>query len=107
MIGLTIFDSVLYWTILPNKYSIYEDRFIIHLGLFSYNIPFNSVAAVRSLETWFALGLSFAGSMRNRIEIVRTGSMNVIVSPNNRDLFLKIATDAIAKWEINNKVDEL
>jgi len=93
LLGVTVFDALLFHAILPRRYQIFRDRLRIVLGRpFAFNIPFSAIRDVRSASGSKAFaygGLRFATSSRSVVEIVRHKGLNLVISPANRDAFLE------------------
>ena len=99
MFGITALNAAILWIILPRKYSIQEDRFKIHLGLsICINIGFENVNSVKKLDSLLTTGLSFAGSLGNRVQIERKRGSSIVISPEDRESFLVMAQGALANW---------
>jgi len=93
MFGITLFDALLFRAVLPKRYQIFEDRLkIIMGGPFAINIDFSNIEEAKpaSGRKAFAYGgLRFATSIHNIVEIVRRKGLNIVISPNNADMFLE------------------
>lgn len=91
--GVTVIDAFLFWTILPRRFQIYEDRIRIVFGApFSINIPFQNIAEIKqasSSKAFFYWGLRFATSTESLVEIVRRNGLNLLISPGNSDTFIE------------------
>jgi hypothetical protein len=96
---VTVFDALLFYAILPQRYQIWTDRVRIVLGRpFSVNFPLTTIseALPASGAKAFAYGgLRFATSSRTVIEIVRHRGWNFVISPANRELFLERLAEAL------------
>ena len=99
MFGATIFDALLFWAILPQRFQVFEDKLRIVLGgPFAINISLANIEAARcaSGRKVFAYwGIRFATSSRYVVEIVRKKGLNLIISPANGDMFLEQLNQAI------------
>ena len=93
MFGVTIFYSVLFRLIMPQKYQVYSDKVRIVLGgPFAWNIPFSTIKEVRSASRASAFaynGVRFATSSSSVVEIRRSKGCNVVISPSDKDVFLE------------------
>lgn len=91
--GVTVFDALLFYAILPQRYQIWTDRVRIVLGRpFAVNIPLATIQEARSASGSKALsywGVRFATSSKTVVEIVRHRGWNFVISPANRELFLE------------------
>ena len=91
--GVTVFDALLFYAILPQRYQIWTDRVRIVLGRpFSINLTLATISEARpaSGSKAFAYrGARFATSSKTVVEIIRRRGWNFVISPANRDLFLE------------------
>ena len=99
MFGVTLFDALLFKTVLPRRFQIFEDRLRILMGWpFAVNIFFSNIEEAKpaSGRKVFAYkGLRFATSTRHAIEIVRKKGLNLVISPGKDDIFLDELNRAI------------
>jgi len=102
MFGITLFDALLFKTVLPRRYQIFEDRLRILMGWpFAVNIAFSNIADVKPVPGSKAFnyrgyrGLRFATSTRYVIEIVRKKGLNLVISPSKGDIFLEELNKAL------------
>lgn len=93
MFAVTFFDALLFHSVMPRMYQIYSDRIRIVLGSpFAMNIPLETVAEVRAGTSSMALaymGHRFSPSTRTVVLIVRSIGWNVVISPDDREAFLR------------------
>jgi hypothetical protein len=93
MLAITLFDTLLFYFILPRSYQIYADRLKIVLGKpWVVTIPFQdirTVARASGSNAYGSTGIRFATSPRFVIEIARKGKLNVVISPSGGELFLE------------------
>ena len=93
MFGVTLFDALLFYTVLPHRYQIFQDRLRIVLGRpFSLNISLSTIREVRpasGLKAFAYGGIRLATSSRSVVEIIRHKGWNIVISPANRDVFLE------------------
>lgn len=93
MFGVTVFDAVLIWCILPKKFLVFEDRLKIVLGgPFSYTIPFRDIINVSQATkdmAWVYWGLRLGTSQKYQVEIDRKNGMGVILSPSMEKEFIE------------------
>ena len=91
--GVTVFDALLFYAILPQRYQIWTDRVRIVLGRpFSVNLPLSTISEARptsGAKAFAYRGVRFATSSKTVVEIVRHRSWNFVISPVNRELFLE------------------
>lgn len=99
MFGVTGFDGLLFYSIMPRSFRIYPDRLVICLGApFSVKIPFSEIITISPVSGSSALvysGLRLATSTRSVIEIVRRKGSGLVISPSNRDQFIDQLNQAI------------
>ena len=93
LFGVTVFDALLFVTILPNRFLIYEDRLVIKLGgPLAHNIYLDEIKDVKpasSNDVFIYWGIRFATATSTVVEIVRRKGLNVIISPDDRDIFVE------------------
>lgn len=98
-LGVTVFDALLFYAILPQRYQIWTDRVRIVLGRpLAVNIPLATIQEARSASGSKAFaywGVRFATSSKNVVEIVRHRGLNFVISPSNRELFLERLAEAL------------
>jgi hypothetical protein len=93
LLGLTLFDGLLFYAIIPRRFQLYEDRFRVVLGApFALNIRYGNIEEIRTASTeevFVYWGLRFATSTKNPIEIVRNKGLNMIITPSDKDMFME------------------
>lgn len=93
MFGITVFDAILIWCILPKRFLVYEDRLKIVLGgPFSYTIPFRDIITVRQATkdmAWIYWGIRLGTSLKFQVEIERKNGLGVIISPSMENKFIE------------------
>ena len=98
MLGLTVFDVVLFWCILPKKFVVYEDRLKIVLGgPFSITIPLRDIIQVRQATKDMAFvywGMRLGTSLHYQVEIERKNGLSVIISPSLEERFIEQLDEA-------------
>ncbi len=98
-LGVTVFDALLFYAILPKRYQIWTDRVRIALGRpLAVNIPLATIQEARPApgsKAFAYWGVRFATSLKNVVEIVRHRGLNFVISPSNRDLFLERLAEAL------------
>jgi len=102
-LGITVFDALLFYAILPQRHQIWTDKVRIVLGRpFSVNIPLLTIKEVRpasGIKAFAYRGLRFATSSRTVVEIVRHRGWNFVISPSNRELFLERLAEALTAFK--------
>lgn len=93
MFGVTVFDAILFWCILPKRFLVYEDRVKIVLGgPFSYTIPFRDIVKVKQAtkDTAFVYwGMRLGTSLHFQVELERTNGLSVLISPSMEGEFIE------------------
>jgi hypothetical protein len=93
MFGVTVFDVLLFWCILPKRFLVYEDRVKIVLGgPFSYTIPFRDIIEVKQATkdmAWVYWGMRLGTSLKFQVEIERENGLGVIISPSMENDFIE------------------
>jgi len=101
MLGLTLFDALLFKAILPRLFQIYQDRVRIVLGgPLAINIPFSNIQTVRTVsprKVFVYWGNRFATSTHSIVEIVPKKGLGWVISPANRDMFLEQLNQALSQ----------
>ena len=93
MFGVTIFDAILFWCILPKQFLVYEDRIKIVLGWpFSITIPFRDIIQVRQATkdmAWVYWGMRLGTSLKYQVEIERKNGLSILISPSMENDFIE------------------
>jgi hypothetical protein len=92
-LGVTLFDALLFWAIIPRRYCIYEDRLTIQLGgPLAFSVPLSSIKEAKRASSYYAIGywgIRFTTSTSGVVEIVRLKGINVVISLPDPDAFLE------------------
>ena len=101
MFAATLFDALLFKSILPQRFQIFEDRLRIVLGgPFAFNISLSNIKEARltsGRKTFVYSGIRFATSSKGVVEIVRKKGMGLVISPVKTDMFLEQMNQVLAK----------
>jgi hypothetical protein len=93
MFGVTVFDALLLWCILPKRFLVYEDRIKIVLGgPFSYTIPFLDIVEVKQATRDMAViywGMRLGTSLKFQVVIERKNGLSVLISPSMENAFIE------------------
>ncbi len=93
MLGVSAFDALLFHAVLPRRYHLFTDKLRIVLGRpFAINIRYSTITDVHAGTTSQAFiywGIRFATSSDNIIEIVRGRGLSMVISPENKTVFLE------------------
>ena len=99
MFGVTVFDSALFYFIMPRSYQIYTDRLVIGLGKpLAVTVPFEDIKEIKTAQGSAAFaysGIRLATSTKHVMEIQRRRGMNVLISPSGGDMFLEQLKQAV------------
>jgi hypothetical protein len=101
MFGVVVFILVVFWIIIPRQYLILDNKVkIVFVRPFVFNIPFNTIKTARIAKTT-SFGVNFPSSLSSKhaVEIVRKKRMGVIITPENRELFLENLDKAVNEWQ--------
>ncbi len=103
-LGVTVFDALLFYAILPQHYQIWTDRVRIVLGRpFALNFPLATIKQAQpapGIKAFAYWGLRFATSSKRVVEIVRHRGWNFVISPGNRELFLERLAEALKAQKV-------
>lgn len=93
MFGATLFDALLFWVVLPQRFQIFESRLRIVMGYpFAINISISNINYARKTSGYKALaygGLRFATSTKFVVEIARKRGMGLLLSPASGEMFVE------------------
>jgi hypothetical protein len=103
---LLIFGILLgfvFWTILPRKYQVFEDRLrIVFGGPFALNIGYNQISFIE-VTTKNALTLNLVSKVtRTYVLIGKKKGMSIAITPDRNELFVENASRALSQWQKNN-----
>jgi len=108
MLGETAFLSLLFYSIMPRKYQVFEDRIRIVLGRpFAINIRFSNIKEIRAASSGDAYayyGIRFVTNSRGVVEIIRKRGPGIVISPRDRELFLQQFNKAIDNYRKMNQL---
>jgi hypothetical protein len=97
--GVTVFDGLLFYCVMPRKYQIYSDRLVIVLGgPFTKTVKLSDIKSVSRVAGSNALGyngLRFSSSTEYVVQILRYNGMGVVISPSGRDYFIDQLNQAV------------
>ena len=92
MFGITLFDALLFYVILPKHFQVFNNSLKIILGgSFALTIPLADIRDARPVtgnNAFIYWVIRFATSAHNVVEIERKTGLSVVISPENSDLFL-------------------
>jgi hypothetical protein len=100
MLVVTGVAALALWSVLPRAIELWPDRIRIVLGWpWGFNIPLGQVSEVlpaRGWTPWFRLGVAFATSFKEPVQIRRTKGLPVLISPSDPTGFINGVNDALA-----------
>ncbi len=103
MFAVAALHTLILRSYLPRWYEIRADRLRIVLGWpFAVNIPFNTIAEIRTARARDALvyrGLRFSPSIKTPVEIRRSKGLNMVISPQDRQEFIEKAHQALSRYQ--------
>jgi hypothetical protein len=93
LFAVALFAGMLYRLLLPQRFQVFDPKLRIKLGgPFAFNIPLSDITDVKSrtgAEAFFFRGIRYATSAEHTVEIIRSEGLDVVISPENRDVFLE------------------
>jgi len=99
LLGVTAFDALIFYLVLPRRYQIYTDRLVVRLGRpLSLTVPFSEIKEIKrgaSSRASGAAALRLVTSSKYVVEIVRRGDLRILISPAGRDLFVEQLDQAV------------
>jgi hypothetical protein len=108
LLGETAFLALIFYSIMPRKYQILEDRIRIVLGRpFAINIRFSNIKEIRAAssgDAYIYYGIRLATNSRSVVEIVRKRGLGIVISPGNRELFLQQFNQAMENYRKMNQL---
>ncbi len=93
MLGTMVIEGLLFHWLLPRRFQLYSDRLRVVLGYpFAFSVRLDTIKEARAISaarTLFNTGLRMATSPSHGVEIRRRGGSDLVISPQNRALFLE------------------
>jgi hypothetical protein len=103
LFAIAILEALLFHSIAPRKFQLFEDRLRIVLGKpFAFSISLATIKDIRpasSVKSHIYWGVRWATSSHNVVEIVRRRGWNMVISPSNRETFLEQVNDALKAYQ--------
>lgn len=87
--GLTL---VTLWAVIPRRYEVGQTELRVVTGAFTHRVPYETIAEVRPGKWYQTLGYAgvrYATSGSTAVEVRRSRGMNLVISPADRDEFLR------------------
>lgn len=98
LLGITVFDALVFYFVMPRRYQVFDNRLRIVLGgPFGMDIPLSNIKEIRVasgskiMVNW---GIQLATSSRRTMEIVRKKGWSVTISPSDRETFIRRLNEA-------------
>ena len=107
LVGGSVFLTIAgIWAIIPRRYEVYDDRLVIVFSVWRWNIGMDSIDVVREAQTWQSyayMGFRFSTTPAQAVELrrIRTGMLrrpNIIISPEDRTVFLAEVNTALSRY---------
>jgi hypothetical protein len=99
MFGVTVADALIFYFVMPKRYQLYDDKVRIVLGWpFGMDIRLSDVKEVRpsgASDNLAMRRLKFATSSRTATEIFRSNGWSVVISPSDREAFIRRVNEAL------------
>ena len=93
LFGAALFPCMLYRLLLPRRFQVFDDKLKIKLGgPFAFSIPLSDITDVKSrtgAKAFFFRGIRYATSAKHTVEIIRSKGLDIVISPENDDMFLQ------------------
>ncbi|MFC2043799.1 hypothetical protein ACFLT8_01125 [Chloroflexota bacterium] len=94
-----IIIGLIFWSVFPRKYQVYEDHLRIMLGgSFSVKVGFNQIEAI-GIKRGLAFGINYATKLTgSHVEIAKKRWFSITITPKDYDLFVENANRALSQW---------
>jgi hypothetical protein len=90
-------DTLVFWLVMPRRYEVWPDKVRVVLGWpVACNIPMATIAETRpasAVTSYVYWGFRFATRLKTAVEIRRSKGWNFVVSPNDRDEFMRVVAE--------------
>jgi hypothetical protein len=90
-------DCLVFWLVMPRRYEVWPDKVRVVLGWpMSWSIPMATIAEARpasAVTSYVYWGFRFATRLKTAVEIRRSKGWNFVVSPNDRDEFMRVVME--------------
>ena len=95
--------SLIFWSVLPRSYQVYEDHLRIVLGgPFCIKVGFSQIESIR-ITSKITLSLNFVTKfVKNCVEINKKRGLSIAITPREKDMFIENANSAMSQW-LNTK----
>jgi hypothetical protein len=91
--------GLIFWSVFPREYQVYEDRLRIVLGgPFSVTVGFQDIKAIRA-GSGTGLTVNWVTRItRSYVEIVKKRGWSIAITPTANDSFIRNANQALEQW---------
>ena len=95
----TFVVSLIFWSVFPRSYQIYEDHLHVVLGgPFSVKVGFDQIKTIE-VTSRLTFSINFVTKFtKNCVEIAKKKGLSVVITPRDNDLFVKNANEALSQW---------
>jgi hypothetical protein len=95
----TIIVGLIFWSVFPRRYQVYEDHLRIVLGgLFSVKVGFAKIEAIR-ITSRLTFSTNFVTKLtRSYVEIAKKKGPSIAITPRDNELFVENANQALSQW---------
>ena len=91
-------DCLVFWLVMPRRYEVWADKVRIVLGWPAVcTIPMTTITEARpasAVTVYVYWGFRFATRRATAVEIRRSKGWNFVISPNDRDEFMRVVAEA-------------
>lgn len=80
------------WAVIPRRYEVGQTELRVVTGAFTHRVPYETITEVRPGKWYQTLGYAgvrYATSGSTTVEVRRSRGMNLVISPADRDAFLR------------------
>ena len=91
--------GLIYWSIFPRSYQVYEDHLRIVLGgSFSIKVRFDQIKAIDATSRPI-FSVNFVTKFtKSYVVIAKKRGLSIAITPRDNDLFVKNANEALSQW---------
>ena len=100
LLGDTLLVSLIFWSVFPRSYQVYEDHLRIVLGgPLSVKVRFDNVASIASTRK-MVFSVNFATRMTGSyVSIALKRGLAIAITPRDYDQFVENANRALSEWK--------
>ncbi len=91
--------GLIFWSVLPRRYQIYEDHLRIVLGgPFSVKVGFTDIKSI-GVTSGFTLSINLITKLTKKfVVIAKKRGLSVAITPEDSNLFIENANEALNQW---------